>query len=274
MVLGKVVQYININMSIPTICFPAGPPPANLAPVIFDNSFAIFTHDVAVNKDLYVAGAVVSCSTTTETLSATTITAGTINANALNLTTTSTPTGPQPLIPVGAIMMWSGNPSALPSGWYLCNGQTVATANNFQTPDLRGRFIVGFNPDNTAYNTIGNIGGANTVTLNANQIPAHTHPANTSSAGAHTHDWVMTIFRSQELGDAIGRSGVSYTNPGELTQNSTVPGGVFAERPIMTIQQSGTHTHTVTVNQNTPAGAAHENRPPYYTLAYIIYLGV
>ena len=39
-------------------------------------------------------------------------------------------------IPSGGIIIWSGSSSAIPSGWYLCNG-----ANG--TPDLRNRFVVG-----------------------------------------------------------------------------------------------------------------------------------
>ena len=32
------------------------------------------------------------------------------------------------------------NSNVLPTGWYLCNGNTY---NGFETPDLRGRFILG-----------------------------------------------------------------------------------------------------------------------------------
>lgn len=39
-------------------------------------------------------------------------------------------------VPSGAIMMWSGASTEIPSGWVLCNG-----SNN--TPDLRNRFVIG-----------------------------------------------------------------------------------------------------------------------------------
>lgn len=39
-------------------------------------------------------------------------------------------------IPSGAIIMWSGDTSNIPSGWRLCNGENG-------TPDLRDRFILG-----------------------------------------------------------------------------------------------------------------------------------
>jgi hypothetical protein len=43
-------------------------------------------------------------------------------------------------VPVGAIMMWSGDVTKLPPGWALCDG-------NNGTPDLKGRFIVGYDPN-------------------------------------------------------------------------------------------------------------------------------
>ena len=51
-------------------------------------------------------------------------------------------------IPAGSIIMWSGSIGAIPTGYYLCDGQNG-------TPDLRDRFVVG------AGNTyaVGNTGG-------------------------------------------------------------------------------------------------------------------
>jgi hypothetical protein len=51
-------------------------------------------------------------------------------------------------IPAGGIIIWSGSIGAIPTGYYLCNGQNG-------TPDLRDRFVVG------AGNTyaVGNTGG-------------------------------------------------------------------------------------------------------------------
>ena len=46
------------------------------------------------------------------------------------------------LMPLGGIIMWSGAPNALPTGWALCDGTgTWGGANPI--PDLRERFIVG-----------------------------------------------------------------------------------------------------------------------------------
>lgn len=43
---------------------------------------------------------------------------------------------PDESLSIGAIIMWSGTLSSIPSGWQLCDGTNG-------TPDLRGRFIMG-----------------------------------------------------------------------------------------------------------------------------------
>ena len=62
------------------------------------------------------------------------------------------------------IILWYGNTGNIPTGFVLCDG-------NNSTPDLRDRFVVGAG---SAYSP-GDTGGANSVTLTVNQIPAHTH---------------------------------------------------------------------------------------------------
>lgn len=139
---------------------------------------------------------------------------------------------------VNEIRLWAGNPTAVPDGWALCDGSTV---NSILTPDLAGRFIVGFDAGDSDYDTVTPIaapdtGGAKTHTLDLTEIPAHDHGGATSS----------------ELADGAGIS---------------VAGG---SGPIPIPDLSGGHTHTIT---SAGGGAAHENRPPYYTLAYIMYVG-
>ena len=70
------------------------------------------------------------------------------------------------IVPSGAIIMWSGAANAIPTGYVLCNG-----SNN--TPDLRNRFVVGAGSGSN-YN-VNDTGGADSVTLTVDQIPAHTH---------------------------------------------------------------------------------------------------
>jgi len=67
----------------------------------------------------------------------------------------------------GMIILWSGAADAIPSGFVLCNGSNG-------TPDLRGRFVVGYHDGNSDYD-VNDTGGSESVTLTVNQIPAHTH---------------------------------------------------------------------------------------------------
>jgi hypothetical protein len=86
-------------------------------------------------------------------------------------------------VPVGAILMWSGDPNALPAGWVLCNGQ-----NN--TPDLRGMFVAGYHPDDADYARIGASGkGRKTTTM-----PDHWHGLGDGVGviGGHSHNWAAS----------------------------------------------------------------------------------
>lgn len=159
-------------------------------------------------------------------------------------------------VPSGFIGMWSGSIASIPSGWYLCDGTNG-------TPNLRDRFIVG------AGNTyaVGNIGGAASVALTEAQIPGHTHTitASTGTAGNHTHSvydpgHAHTYTSVGGSGTIAGGFGI-----GAVAAASSVSGtgiGIYA---------AGDHTHTISATAgSTGGGLGHENRPPYYALAYIM----
>ena len=65
------------------------------------------------------------------------------------------------------IILWSGAANAIPTGFVLCDG-------NNSTPNLSGRFVVGYDASNGDYD-VNDTGGAESVTLTLNQIPSHTH---------------------------------------------------------------------------------------------------
>lgn len=152
------------------------------------------------------------------------------------------PPGTNPQLYCGAI-------NAIPTGWQLCDGTNG-------TPDLRGQFIVAYNPNDTDYDAIGKTGGAKQVALTEAQMPTHNHSGTTSSSGTHTHS--IQHSTSNSGGNVAANSGV-------ITHNNNLDGN-------MSTTSAGAHTHSLTIN-NAGLGQAHENRPPYYTLAYIIYTG-
>ena len=165
------------------------------------------------------------------------------------------------IFPSGIITMWSGSISNIPKGWVLCDGQNG-------TPDLRDRFIVGAGK---SYN-VGDTGGANSVTLTVDNLPAHshtmgsagshTHTGSTNSSGSHTHSYSKPSENQLSFG----------LNQGSLLKNewlTATTGSAGGHSHSISINSAGSHTHTI---NNTGGGKAHENRPPYYALAYIMKL--
>lgn len=139
-------------------------------------------------------------------------------------------------LPSGIICMWSGSPDNIPTGWKLCNGDNG-------TPDLKGRFVVGYNVSDTEYNAVGKKNDANkTMTLTAGQMPKHRH-------GYHAHDW-------QE-------------------NTGTVNGQPFPQRITEGVSgklRSAGNSANAWVYGTTYEGKSEpvDRRPPYYVLAYIM----
>ena len=67
----------------------------------------------------------------------------------------------------GMIILWSGAADAIPSGFVLCDG-------NNNTPNLSGKFVVGYDASNGDYD-VNDTGGAENVTLSIAQMPNHKH---------------------------------------------------------------------------------------------------
>lgn len=97
------------------------------------------------------------------------------------------------------------------------------------TIDMRGKFPVGYHSADNDYNALGKVGGSKNVTLTKNQLPAHDH--------------TMPQYVDNSGGGGSG----SFNSGGNLR---IVSGGVNA---------TGVEG----------AGQAHENRPPFYTVAFI-----
>ncbi|MEM8568411.1 MAG: tail fiber protein [Bacteroidota bacterium] len=158
-------------------------------------------------------------------------------------------------VSIGTIIMWSGNPAALPPGWLLCDGSATYTdffGDTRTVPDLRGRFIAGYDVSDADHNAIGDIGGSKTVVLTVADLPAHNHGGSTSTNGNHNHT-VTDQYRPTTLinGTDLNRQGVENS----LTSVTR------------TTSSAGNHSHTIS---SQGGGNAHENTPPFYTLAYII----
>ena len=143
------------------------------------------------------------------------------------------------VIPSGGIIIWSGAANAIPTGWYLCDGSNG-------TPDLRGRFVVGYHNGDGDYD-VNDTGGAEVVTLTESQIPSHYHYA----------------FRSGNAGQLRNGSNLTSSNyPG----SGTGAGNLYETYNITARNEIPNVGRT----SNTGSTSSHENRPPYYALCYIM----
>ncbi len=152
-------------------------------------------------------------------------------------------------VPSGCILLWSGAVNTVPDGWALCDGQNG-------TPDLRDRFVVGAGGGYA----VGATGGEASHALTTAEMPSHNHSfsGNATSAGAHTH---KVQYEGYGVRDLYG-GGTKYS--GSDTAEWASGGSLEAI-------SAGAHTHTVSGTIGSRgSGAAHENRPPYYALAYIM----
>ena len=149
------------------------------------------------------------------------------------------------VIPTGLISMWSG--AIAPDGWVLCNGLNG-------TPDLRDRFIVGAGSTYAADAT----GGASTVALSTVQLPSHLHGSGTlttSLTGQHAHTY-----------DTKKENIVVMEGTGDYD-------AAYNEEEVRTTDSAGNHSHAITGSTSSiGSGSAHENKPPYYALAFIMKL--
>lgn len=151
-------------------------------------------------------------------------------------------------LPSGSIVAWYGQIADIPSGFALCNGSNG-------TPDLRDRFIVGAG---SSY-ALNAKGGANTVALSADQMPSHYHyhGYNYSSNGGMWPRLASAIqpnYPSGAIATKWNGSGGGNWNGWDSGGASYLLSNLITSLPY----------------DNTGGTGAHENRPPYYSLYFIM----
>lgn len=167
--------------------------------------------------------------------------------------------------PVGVVQMWAGKVTAdsIPVNYMLCDGtklvaseypdlyaaigrlHTVSTVPTgyFCLPDLRSRFVVGYNGSETDYNAIAKTGGEKKHALTVSEMPSHQH-----------------YFKDYYYPEAYSTGGYS----GNEKQGSALQGSGDSDKDNWYLYYKNHYT------ESSGSGVSHENRPPYYTLAYII----
>jgi microcystin-dependent protein len=154
---------------------------------------------------------------------------------------------------IAEIVMFGGN--FAPRGWAFCNGQILSIAQNtalfsllgttyggngqttFGLPDLRSRVPMhaGQGPGLSS-RTLGEVGGAESVTLIQNQMPQHGHPVAATSGDPTT----------SKPGGAVPSAGGAYAATSDGTvMNAAMVGATGGNQP-------------------------HNNVPPYAVVNFII----
>lgn len=182
---------------------------------------------------------------------------------------------------LGQIILFAGN--FTPVGWKPCDGLLMNIAENsalfsilgtiyggdgrvtFALPDLRGRVPIGVGSSPAPHSgppyQIGQRGGQERVTLQANQIPAHNHRV------------VATLSTTTQFacGSALGTSGdphgkyLASNAAGNNTYASNLnnPVNLAGEAVIIEAEMRGD-------TQAAGGGQAHYNMAPFLAMNYII----
>lgn len=142
----------------------------------------------------------------------------------------------------GFVKKWSGRIDRLDPIYMLADGRLMKTADypklawyygvenqeSFRLPNLSGRFIVGYDPQDPDYDSIGKDGGKKMVKLTIEEMPKHNHDIQ---------------FKDEKWGDNANSR--PFPNPAGTAGYSADTTDTGGDQP-------------------------HENRPPFYTLAYVV----
>lgn len=161
-------------------------------------------------------------------------------------------------LPKYSVIMWGGPAAQVPDGWHICDGTNG-------TPDLRDKFIVG---SGNKYK-LSDSGGAESVTIGKDNLPNYKLPASASgntSDSAPLRGTFICSLRQGNQHSGIVVDGVNY-------YDDDWKSGSGSDHTVKyTID--ATHSHSITgINVNVSSdggGKAHENRPPFYSLYYIM----
>lgn len=131
---------------------------------------------------------------------------------------------------------------------------------------VKGKFIVGVDEADTTdhdWDAVNKTGGAKTVTLGANNLPAHTHALGGSTgdqSANHTHTSGLQYATTTTTG------GTAY----RVTDVQGATGGGGTGATATSNGASNGHTHALPANtgNNTTTGAAVDKKPPFVA-AYI-----
>lgn len=174
---------------------------------------------------------------------------GTAGTDAINFSTLKRWYHNQPILKEIKYVGASVANANLPDGWFIADGTNG-------TDDLRSKFIVGLDSRDTDYSSIGKSGGEKKHQLSESEMPSHKHAGTITPAGTHQHG----------IEDGAG---------GDDGAGRVVAGSDYGiqDLSLAKTKNAGEHIHGVTLN-DTGGDQSHENRPPFYTLLIIQFVGI
>ena len=170
------------------------------------------------------------------------------------------------VVPVGGIIMWSGTIASLATdapNFKLCDGGTYSGK---VTPDLRNRFVIGANADDSG-NATTNI---ETGTYSGSNIPKQSGGFKNSVLHTHEHKYAFASKDDSTIGNNFQSSGISnVTNHGDINELSQSGGDDGADLAGFTAETQEVGVNQAGGDSNSQTGCD-ANLPPYFALAYIM----
>ena len=170
-------------------------------------------------------------------------------------------------IPKGTILPWYGKSSDIPEGFALCDGTKG-------TPDLRNRFLVGAGSNYS----LGDTGGEDQVKLSGTQIGNHYHYWSSmysdGKSGNYRHSGLKLIsfLNGYNTGISVDAPFPSGNKMVSFFTHNAIPSDMGTCRISSSYFASEKMSYITSLAVGTDAQEAHENRPPYYALFFIMKL--
>lgn len=189
--------------------------------------------------------------------------------------------------------------STAPQGYLLCDGSAVdrttyATlfavigttygagdgSTTFNVPDLSGRVVIGV----SGSHALGTTGGSETVTLTADQLPAHTHVvpqhghandiAATMPTLSHTITQAVFKYNAPKKANASSAASASVSVATSTATASRTTNPAVNDHPASACTISGAVTDCQAFDTEAyGTGNAHDNMQAFLTVNYVISVG-